>query len=41
MAKCLSLVYRLEEDGRPRYEGDGMLLVWALKTCFYKHKAGV
>ena len=32
-------VYRLGEDGDLLKEGDGMLLVWALRTRSYKTKA--
>ena len=32
-------VYRLDEDGDLHDEGDGMLLVWALRACSYKTKA--
>ena len=35
-------VYRLGEDGGLHYnEGDGMLLVWALRVRSYKTKAEV
>ena len=32
-------VYRLGEDGDLKNEGDGMILVWALRTRSYKTKA--
>ena len=32
-------VYRLDEDGDLLKEGDGMLLVWALRARSYKTKA--
>ena len=32
-------VYRLGEDGDLKNEGDGMLLVWALRARFYKTRA--
>ena len=33
------LVYRLGEDGDLKNEGDGILLVWALRARSYKTKA--
>ena len=38
-AKRFIPVYRLGEDGDLLKEGDGMLLVWALRACSYKTKA--
>ena len=39
-AKRFISVYRLGEDGGLHYnEGDGMLLVWALRARSYKTKA--
>ena len=39
-AKWFIPVYRLGEDGGLHFnEGDGMLLVWALRACSYKTKA--
>ena len=38
-AKRFISVYRLGEDGDLLKEGDGMLLVWALRACSYKTKA--
>ena len=37
--KVFILVYRLGEDGDLLKEGDGMLLVWALRARSYKNKA--
>ena len=33
------LVYRLGEDGDLKNEGNGMLLVWALRARSYKNRA--
>ena len=38
-AKRFISVYRLGEDGDLLKEGDGMLLVWALRARSYKTKA--
>ena len=37
--KMVFPVYRLGEDGDLLKEGDGMLLVWALRACSYKTRA--
>ena len=34
-------VYRLGEDGYLKNEGNGMLLVWALRARSYKNRAEV
>ena len=39
--KMVFPVYRLGEDGDLLKEGDGMLLVWALRARSYKTKAEV